>query len=133
MNKKSIRVSAAVIVSDGKILATQRGYGKYKDGWEFPGGKRENGESGEDTIRREIKEELNIDISVDDFLKTVEYDYPEFHLVMDVYICSILSGSVELSVHENAIWLDPNDIDSLEWLPADILILDNLKRKMLLI
>lgn len=128
----TIRVSAAVILDDGKILATQRGYGTYKDGWEFPGGKREDGESGEDTIIREIEEELNISIKVDDYLTTVEYDYPEFHISMDTYVCSIVSGNVELSVHENALWLSLSDIDSVDWLPADVYVVDAIKKKMLL-
>ena len=129
---KTIRVSAAVIVNNDKILATQRGYGFYKDGWEFPGGKREEGESGEETIIREIQEELKIAINVDDFLATVEYDYPDFHLVLDTYICSIASGEVELSVHENALWLSRADIDSVDWLPADLAVVDEIKKKMLL-
>lgn len=128
----TIRVSAAVILDDGKILVTQRGYGTYKDGWEFPGGKREDGESGEDTIIREIEEELNISIKVDDYLPTVEYDYPEFHISMDTYVCSIVSGNVELSVHENALWLTLSDIDSVDWLPADVYVVDAIKKKMLL-
>lgn len=128
---KNIRVSAAVIAHDGKIFATQRGYGKYKDYWEFPGGKREEGESGEDAIIREIKEELNVDIAVDSYLTTVEYQYPEFFLVMDVYLCSIVSGEISLSVHEDARWLSAIDIDTVDWLPADIAIIEEMKKKAL--
>ena len=128
---KNIRVSAAVIAHNGKIFATQRGYGQYKDYWEFPGGKREEGESGEDAIIREIKEELNVDIAVDSYLTTVEYQYPEFFLVMDVYLCSIVSGEISLSVHEDARWLSAIDIDSVDWLPADIAVIKELKKKTL--
>ncbi len=128
---KNIRVSAAVIAHDGKIFATQRGYGQYKDYWEFPGGKREDGESGEDAIIREIKEELNVDIAVDSYLTTVEYQYPEFFLVMDVYLCSIVSGEISLSVHEDARWLSAIDIDTVDWLPADIAVIEEMKKKAL--
>ena len=128
---KNIRVSAAVIAHDGKIFATQRGYGQYKDYWEFPGGKREEGESGEDAIIREIKEELNVDIAVDSYLTTVEYQYPEFFLVMDVYLCSIVSGEISLSVHEDARWLSDEDIDTVDWLPADIAVIEEMKKKAL--
>ena len=128
---KNIRVSAAVIAHNGKIFATQRGYGQYKDYWEFPGGKREEGESGEDAIIREIKEELNVDIAVDSYLTTVEYQYPEFFLVMDVYLCSIVSGEISLSVHEDARWLSAIDIDTVDWLPADIAVIEEMKKKAL--
>lgn len=125
---KEIRVSAAVIHSQGKIFSTQRGYGDFKGMWEFPGGKREPGETGEQAIVREIKEELAVDISVDKFLITVEYQYPAFHLTMDCYLCSIVAGSPTLLEHEAAKWLDPADIDSVNWLPADILVVNEIKK-----
>ena len=125
---KTIRVSAAVIHDNGKILATQRGYGDFKGMWEFPGGKREEGESGEDTIVREIKEELKADISVEKFLITVEYQYPNFFLIMDCYLCTLTSEELTLTEHEDARWLDINDLDVVEWLPADIAALNAVKR-----
>lgn len=127
---KRVRVSAAIIIKDDLILATKRGYGDYKGYWEFPGGKREEGESGEDAIVREIKEELNADIAVDRFLTTVEYQYPGFYLIMDSYICSIVSGDIVLSEHEDAIWLKADDLDTLSWLPADVIIVDKLKEAL---
>lgn len=124
---KTIRVSAAVIHKDGRIYTTRRAYGTFKGFWEFPGGKREEGESGEEAILREIKEELSIDIKVEKFLGTIEYDYPEFHLVMDNYLCSISNGEIELSVHDDANRVDLNDINSVNWLPADLLVINLLR------
>ncbi len=117
---KSIEVVAAVIVNDDKIFATQRGYGDFKDMWEFPGGKMEQGESREDALIREIQEELDTEISVDKFLCTVEYDYPTFHLTMHCFICSILKGDLVLREHEAAKWLTRDELYSVDWLPADI-------------
>ena len=117
---KTIRVVAAIIHKDGKIFATQRGYGAYKDYWEFPGGKIEPGEAPEEALIREIKEELNTTISIDRFLMTVEYDYPEFHLSMDCYWCSIMSGHLDLIEHESAVWLSSEHIRDVNWLPADV-------------
>ena len=125
---KTIRVSAAVIHNNGKILATQRGYGDFKGMWEFPGGKREEGESGEEAIVREIREELKADISIEKFLITVEYQYPNFFLIMDCYLCTLISEGLTLTEHEDARWLDINNLDSVEWLPADIDALNEVKK-----
>ena len=124
---KQIEVVAAIILADGKVLATQRGYGEYKDKWEFPGGKMEAGETPEEALRREIREELAANISVDRFVCTVEHDYPSFHLTMHNYLCHIVSGHLELLEHEAARWLDIAHIDTVDWLPADRKILPQLK------
>ena len=125
---KTIKVVAAIITKDGKIFATQRGYGDFKDGWEFPGGKVEPGESPEDAIVREIKEELGADIKVTDFLTTVEHDYPTFHLSMDCFWAELKEGSsMTLLEHEAAKWLKPKELDSVKWLPADEEIINELK------
>ena len=124
---KTIEVVAAVIRKDDKIFATQRGYGEWKDWWEFPGGKMEPGETPEEALKREIREELSSEISVDDFLCTVEYDYPKFHLTMHCYICSLQSESLHLNEHEAARWLKTKDLDSVKWLPADIQVLESIK------
>ena len=116
---KTVRVVAAIIIHENKIFATQRGYGEFKDGWEFPGGKIEPGETPQDALVREIKEELDIEIEVKDFLETVEYDYPEFHLSMDCFFCTIRSGELVLKEHETAKWLTAETLESVEWLPAD--------------
>lgn len=123
---KTIRVVAAIIHKDGKIFATQRGYGAYKDYWEFPGGKIEPGETPEAALSREIKEELNTTVSIDQFLMTVEYDYPEFHLSMDCYWCSILEGHLDLIEHESAEWLSKEHLGDVNWLPADLLVIDKI-------
>jgi len=130
---KTINVVAAVIIrtdSDGtkEVFATQRGYGEYKDWWEFPGGKIEEGESAEDALKREIKEELATEISVGDYIDTIEFDYPTFHLSMRCYKCSIISGKLELLEHENACWLSKETLKSVNWLPADITILDKVEK-----
>lgn len=117
---KQIEVVAAVLVRDGKYLATQRGYGAYKDYWEFPGGKVEAGESREEALMREIREELDTEIRVDAWLATVEYDYPDFHLTMHCYRCSVVSGPLTLKEHESAAWLETSELDSVNWLPADV-------------
>lgn len=116
---KVIKVVAAIILHKNKVFATQRGYGAFKDGWEFPGGKIEPGETPQEALIREIKEELDIEIDVKDFLETVEYDYPEFHLSMDCFFCTIKSGEVVLKEHEAAKWLTSETLDSVDWLPAD--------------
>lgn len=126
---KTIRVVAAIIRKDGKIFATQRGYGAYKDYWEFPGGKIEARETPEEALIREIKEELATTIQPDRFLMTVEYDYPEFHLSMDCFICSIVEGEPELLEHESACWLSSDHLSDVDWLPADLFIVDRLKQK----
>ncbi len=118
--RKRIEVVAAVIVRDGKYFATQRGYGEFKDYWEFPGGKVEPGESREEGLMREIREELDTDIRVDAFLTTVEYDYPSFHLTMHCYRCTVVSGRLVLKEHENAAWLDAGQLYAVHWLPADL-------------
>jgi 8-oxo-dGTP diphosphatase len=129
MNKtmKKINVVAAIITKDNKVFATQRGYGEFKDGWEFPGGKVEAGETNEQALAREIKEELNADINVHELLHVVEYDYPAFHLTMHCYMCTLKSEHIDLLEHEAAKWLSMDDIDSVDWLPADQLILDKIE------
>ena len=116
---KRIEVVAAIIRRGGKIFATQRGYGPWKDWWEFPGGKMERGERPEEALVREIREELSNEISVDQLLHTVLWDYPEFHLTMHCYLCSLVSGELHLNEHESARWLRPDDLESVRWLPAD--------------
>lgn len=116
---KTVKVVAAIIIHDNKIFVTQRGYGEFKDGWEFPGGKIEPGETPQEALAREIKEELDIEIEVKDFLETVEYDYPEFHLSMDCFFCIIRSGELVLKEHEAAKWMTVETLDSVDWLPAD--------------
>ena len=117
---KTVRVVAAIIIENGKVFATQRGYGEFKDGWEFPGGKIEPGETPEEAIVREIKEELDTEVEVIELLDTVEYDYPNFHLSMGCFICKIKSGDLVLKEHEAAKWLTKDTLGSLEWLPADV-------------
>lgn len=122
---KTIRVAAAVIISEGKILATQRGYGPYKDGWEFSGGKLEPGETPQAALIREIREEMTAEIRIRDFLTHVEYEYPEFHLSMDCFLCEIAAGKIVLLEHENARWLTLEELKegtgagAVAWLPAD--------------
>lgn len=116
---KHIEVVAAVIRRGDTIFATQRGYGEWKDWWEFPGGKMEPGETREEALVREIREELSAEISIDKFLCTVDYDYPAFHLTLHCYLCSLVSGALHLNEHESARWLDRDAIGSVGWLPAD--------------
>ena len=125
---KTVQVVAAVIRKDGRIFATQRGYGPWKDYWEFPGGKTEPGETTEQALCREIREELETDIAVGDKLAQVEYDYPDFHLSMGCYFCTVLSGRLTLKEHESARWLAPDELDSVRWLPADLQVVDALKK-----
>lgn len=117
---KTVRVVAAIILHNGKIFATQRGYGEFKDGWEFPGGKIEPGETPQEALTREIREELDMEIEVGDLLETVEYDYPNFHLSMDCFLCKIKSGDFVLKEHAAARWLIKEDLNSVAWLPADL-------------
>ena len=117
---KTIRVVAAVIRENDKIFATQRGYGKFKDGWEFPGGKVEEDETLQQALVREIEEELDTKIKVGDLIETVEYDYPDFHLTMDCFWCKVLEGDLILKEHEAAKWLGKEELLSVDWLPADI-------------
>lgn len=116
---KKIEVVAAILHRDGAYFTTQRGYGEFEGMWEFPGGKIEPDESPEDALKREIREELGIDITIDKFLCTTEYDYPSFHLTMHCYLCRVEVGEIELREHKSASWLRPEEIGSVEWLPAD--------------
>ena len=127
---KVVKVVAAIIAEKGRIFATQRGYGEFKDGWEFPGGKIEEGEMPQQALVREIQEELDTEVEVGDLLGTVEYDYPTFHLSMQCFLCRIKSGRLNLKEHEAARWLAEDELDSVDWLPADIEILDWIRRKI---
>ena len=129
---KTVRVVAAVIKAEnGKgqpiIFATQRGYGDLKGGWEFPGGKIEEGETPQEALKREIMEELDTEISVGDLIDTIEYDYPTFHLSMDCFWCQIVKGDLVLKEHEAAKWLSKDELDSVEWLPADVGVIEMMK------
>ncbi len=124
---KTVEVVAAIIRRDGRIFATQRGYGDWKDYWEFPGGKVEPGETPEEALKREIREELSTEIGVEGFLCTVDYDYPKFHLTMHCYLCSLLTEALHLNEHEAARWLDKDELDGVEWLPADKNVVRSLK------
>ena len=125
---KQIEVVAAIIRKDDLIFATQRGYGEFKDLWEFPGGKMEAGETPEEALKREIREELSTEINVDEFLCTVEYDYPAFHLTMHCYLCSLLTEALHLNEHEAARWLKLEDLDGVDWLPADKVVVKKFLR-----
>ena len=125
---KTIEVVAAIIIKGNQVFATQRGYGEFKGWWEFPGGKIEVGEEPKSALVREIKEELDADISVGDLLDTVEWDYPTFHLTMDCYICSLNSESIHLNEHEASAWLTKETLDSVKWLPADLILLDKISQ-----
>ena len=125
---KTIKVAAAIIKNNGMILATQRGYGEVKGGCEFPGGKLEPGENSVEALKREIKEELDTEIEVGDLLETVEYDYPTFHLSMDCFLCTLLSNTIVLKEHEASKWLSFEDIDNLNWLPADKSLIPIIKK-----
>ena len=125
---RNIKVAAAIIEKDGKIFATQRGYGNYKDWWEFPGGKIEAGESPQEALRREIREELDTEIAVGQLLTSVEYDYPEFHMSMDCFICTIVSGQLTLLEHEAAKWLGAGELWQVRWLPSDIKVIEELEK-----
>ena len=127
---KRIEVVAAIIRDGDKIFATQRGYGDYKDWWEFPGGKVEVGETPEKALVREIQEELNTTINVDRFLTTVDWDYPKFHLTMHCYLCTIAEGELTLLEHEAAKWLTMDTINEVNWLPADVLVVEALKNEL---
>ena len=127
---KTVRVVAAVIRKDNKIFATQRGYGEFKDGWEFPGGKIEEGETPEQALTREIKEELNTEIQVGKLIDTIEYDYPKFHLSMDCFWCEIMQGGLELKEHEAARGLSKEELYSVDWLPADVGVVEKIKKEL---
>lgn len=125
---KKIEVVAAIIHdNDNRIFATQRGYGDFKDGWEFPGGKMEPGETPEEALKREIWEELETKIVIERFVQTVEWDYPTFHLTMHCYWCYVESGALTLKEHEAARWLNKEELSCVNWLPADLLLLDTIK------
>lgn len=127
---KTIHVVAAVIRAGNKVFATQRGYGDYKDGWEFPGGKIESGETPEGALKREIYEELDTEIEVGPLITTIEYDYPEFHLSMRCFWATIESGELVLNEHEAAKWLGRNEIRNVEWLPADKLLIGFIEQEL---
>lgn len=125
---KTIKVVAAIIKKDNKIFATQRGYGEFKDGWEFPGGKIEPGETPQQALKREIKEELDADIEVGELIDIVEYDYPNFHLSMQCFWCELKEDKIELKEHEAAKWLeiDSKELESVDWLPADKILIEKI-------
>jgi 8-oxo-dGTP diphosphatase len=127
---KTVNVVAAIIRDGNRIFATQRGYGEFKDGWEFPGGKVEPGETPQEALKREIEEELETEIEVGEYLTTIEYDYPSFHLSMKCYWCRIIEGRPVLLEHEAARWLGKDELDSVDWLPADITIIDMIREKL---
>ena len=124
---KTIRVVAAIISDKDKIFATQRGYGEFKDGWEFPGGKIEEGETPQDALKREIMEELDTEIKVGELIDTIEYDYPTFHLSMDCFWAEVITGHLVLKEAEAAKWLTKEQLDSVDWLPADVTLIDKIR------
>ena len=128
---KRIEVVAAIIRRGDRLFATQRGYGEWKDWWEWPGGKVEPGESPEQALQREIQEELDAQITVDKFLTTIQWDYPTFHLAMHCYMCSLTADALHLNEHEAARWLAAEDLGSVKWLPADEQLLPLLERELL--
>lgn len=128
---KTIEVVAAIIRKGDRVFATQRGYGEWKDWWEFPGGKMEAGETPKEALVREIKEELDADISIGRLLDTIEWDYPTFHLTMHCYMCSLLKDALHLNEHEAARWLPANELRSVNWLPADEQLLPLIERELL--
>ncbi len=130
MEKKVVRVVAAVIKKGNQIYATERGYGEFKGGWEFPGGKIEENETSEEALIREIKEELETVIKVNDLIDTIEYDYPNFHLSMDCYWCEIVSGNLVLVEAKEAKWLTREELYSVDWLPADLGLIDKIAKVM---
>ena len=124
---KHLHVVAAIIIHNNRVFATQRGYGPMKGGWEFPGGKIEPGETPEEALHREIREELDIDIKIDRLFETVNYDYPDFHLTMQCYCCTVTGGDMVLKEHTAARWLSPGELESVAWLPADMSLVGHLK------
>jgi 8-oxo-dGTP diphosphatase len=127
---KTIEVVAAIIIKDGEVFATQRGYGEWQGWWEFPGGKIEPGETPQEALVREIREELDADISVGALLETVEWDYPTFHLTMHCYLCTLLSDSLNLNEHQAAAWLTPQTLSTVKWLPADEELVERIRETL---
>ena len=127
-DRKRIEVVAAIIIENGKLFATQRGYGDFKDGWELPGGKIEVGETKEQALIRELREELEIKVEVGNLIRTIEYDYPKFHLTMHCMLTKIIEGVPNLLEHEAACWVDKSDMDKLGWLPADLEVIEDIKK-----
>ena len=127
---KTIEVVAAIIIRNNEVFATQRGYGDWKGWWEFPGGKIESGECPQEALKREIREELDAEIAVGDLLDTVEWDYPTFHLTMHCYVCSLESENICLKEHESSAWLDKETLDSVQWLPADLVLLPKIAKRL---
>jgi len=130
-DKKTVKVVAAIIRDGDRIFATQRGYGDFKGGWEFPGGKIEEGETPQEALVREIREELETEIEVGELIDTIEYDYPTFHLSMDCFWAEIVSGDLVLKEHEAAKWLSCDELDSVEWLPADITLIEKIQKELI--
>ena len=128
---KIVNVACAIIMHEGKVLGTQRGYGDFKGGWEFPGGKIEPGELAEETVRRELKEELDLDVEVGELFDTVEYDYPTFHLSMQCFLCTMGDGNYVLKEHQDARWLSRDTVDEVEWLKADLGLVKKMKEEIL--
>ena len=126
----TIQVVAAIIIRNGEVFATQRGYGEWKGWWEFPGGTIEPGECPQEALKREIKEELDADITVGDLLATVEWDYPTFHLTMHCYVCTLESESLNLNEHSDAAWLTKDTLESVKWLPADLVLLEKIAERI---
>ena len=130
---KTIKVVAAIIIDNGKVFATQRGYGEFKDGWEFPGGKIEEGETAREAIVREIREELASEISIGELIDTVEFDYPTFHLSMDCFWCQLIRGNLELLEAAEARWLTKETLKSVDWLPADSGLIEKIEKALALL
>ena len=126
--RRRIEVVGAIIIENGKLFATQRGYGDFKDGWEFPGGKMEVGETEQQALERELREELEIKTKAEKHIKTVEYDYPKFHITIHFYLTKILEGTPNLLEHEDARWVTKDEIDSIDWLPVDLKVIDEVKK-----
>ena len=127
---KTVRVAAAVIRDNNRIFATARGYGAFKGKWEFPGGKIEMGETSQEALKREIMEELATEIKMGELIDTIEYDYPDFHLTMECFWCEVVNGGLELKEHEAARWLMREELYNVEWLPADVRLIENIKGKL---